>query len=223
MKWTYLFGVAALGLLVGCSGAPQPKFQASIGTYNPGTGVLGRAYVLVLRPQQQPESITVVVSGPNGYSENLLLQSAQSRSASGAWWQIGWDTAHSLQGGSYTFTTVLDGKTEQVEVNVDAASSLTPPSVTVTNPSVQNVAVSWTAVAGAQAYLVRLVDQNTNAVVARRMVSSLSTTFSSLNLSPGGAYRAEVYAASSNIAFEPPLVPPQFNLALGQTSFNVGP
>ncbi|RMH53890.1 MAG: hypothetical protein D6684_11120 [Deinococcus-Thermus bacterium] len=212
-----------LGLLVGCSSAPQPKFQASIGTYNAGAGVVGRAYLLVLRPQQQPESITVEVSGPGGYSETLVLQSAQSRSTSGVWWQVGWDGARSLQSGRYTFTTTLDGKTEQVEVDVDASLFLTPPSVTATNPSTQGVAVSWTGVAGAQAYLVRLVDQNTNAVVARSMVSSLGVTFSNLSLSPGGSYRVEVYAASGNLAFEPPLVPSQFNLALGQTTFNVGP
>jgi hypothetical protein len=72
--------------------------------------------------------------------------------------------------------------------------------------------------------LVRLVNRTTNAVVASARVTSLSTTFSSLSLNTNDQYAVQVYAASSNIAADPPIVPGQFNMALGEsTNFTVSP
>ncbi len=223
MKHYLLVGITALGLLSGCSSPPTVKLQASIGTYKAAT--TGRSYVLVLRPQQQPNSITVNVSGPGGYSETITLQSASARTPSGVWWQMGWDAAQTLSSGTYTISAVIDGQTEQVSVNVDAATTLAQPTVTIgSNPTTKSVTASWNAVPGTGGFLVRLVNRTTNAVVAGARVTSLSTTFSNLNLNTSDQYAVQVYAASSNIAVDPPIVPGQFNMALGETAnFTVSP
>jgi len=72
---------------------------------------------------------------------------------------------------------------------------------------------------------VRLVNRTTNAVVASARVTSLSTTFSSLSLNTNDQYAVQVYAAGSNIAADPPVVPGgQFNMALGESAnFSVSP
>jgi hypothetical protein len=223
VKHYLLAGIAMLGLLGGCSSPPQAKLQASIGTHN-ATGV-GRSYLLVLRPQQQPNSITVNVSGPGGYSESITLQSASSRTPSGVWWQVGWNPSPSLSSGTYTFSALIDGQTEQVSVNVDASSTLAKPTVSIgNNPTTQSVTASWNLVPGAGAFLVRLVNRTTGSVVASTRVTSLSTTFSSLSLNTSDQYAVEVYAASSNIANDPPLVAGQFNMSLGESAnFTVNP
>ncbi len=223
MKHYLLAGIAILGLLGGCSSPPQAKLQASIGTYNASTA--GRSYVLVLRPQQQPNSITVNVSGPGGYSESITLQSASSRTPSGVWWQVGWNPSPSLSSGTYTFSALIDGQTEQVSVEVDASSTLAQPTVSIgSNPTTRSVTASWNPVPGAGAFLVRLVNRTTGSVVASARVTSLSTTFSSLNLNTSDSYAVEVYAASSNIANDPPLVTGQFNMSLGESAnFTVSP
>lgn len=212
-----------LGLLGGCSSPPQAKLQASIGAYNAAT--TGRSYLLVLRPQQQPNSITVNVSGPGGYSESITLQSATSRTPSGVWWQVGWNAGPTLSSGTYTFSALIDGQTEQVSVNVDTSSTLARPTVSIgNNPTTRSVTASWNQVAGAGAFLVRLVNRSTGNVVASTRVTSLSTTFSSLNLSISDQYAVEVYAASSNIANDPPIVAGQFNMSLGESAnFTVSP
>jgi len=223
VKHYLLAGITALGLLSGCSSAPQAKkLQASIGTFTFQTATTGRSYVLVLRPQQQPTSITVNVSGPGGYSESITLQ----RTPSGVWWEMGWNAAQTLTSGTYMISAVIDGQTEQVSVNVDANSTLAQPSVSIVpNPTTKSVTASWNAVSGASGFLVRLVNRTTNAVVASARVTSLSTTFSSLNLNPSDQYGVEVYAASSNIAADPPVVPGgKFNMALGESAnFSVSP
>ncbi|WP_235438182.1 hypothetical protein [Meiothermus ruber] len=217
MKHYLLAGIAMLGLLGGCSSPPQAKLQASIGTYN-ATGV-GRSYLLVLRPQQQPNSITVNVSGPGGYSESITLQSASSRTPSGVWWQVGWNPSPSLSSGTYTFSALIDGQTELVPVEVDASSTLAQPTVSIgNNPTTRSVTASWNPVPGAGAFLVRLVNRTTGSVVASTRVTSLSTTFSSLSLNTSDQYAVEVYAASSNIANDPPLVSGQFNMSLGESA-----
>ncbi|WP_347708886.1 hypothetical protein [Meiothermus sp. CFH 77666] len=223
MKPYLLAGIIMLGLLSGCSSAPQPKLQASIGTYNAAT--TGRAYILVLRPQQQPNSITISVSGPGGYSETLALQSASARTPSGVWWEIGWDASKTLLSGTYTFSATIDGQTEQVSLNVDASTTLTRPTVTIgNNPTTKSVSASWTASSGATAYLVRLVNRTTSTVVARNIIAALSTSFSNLNLNTSDSYVVEVYPASSNISTDPPIVPGQFNMALGESApFTVNP
>ncbi|MCS7067369.1 MAG: hypothetical protein N2Z75_00735 [Meiothermus sp.] len=223
MKRYLLAGIAALALLSGCSSAPQAKLQASIGTYKAAT--TGRAYILVLRPQQQPNSINVSVSGPGGYNETLTLQSASARTPSGVWWEFGWDASKTLTSGTYTFSTTLDGQTVQVSVSVDASAVLAQPTVSIgSNPTTKAVQASWTASSGATAYLVRLVNRTTNTVVARNLIAAQSTSFSNLNLNPAHSYAVEVYAASSNISTDPPLVPGQFNLALGESApFTVTP
>ncbi|GIW35108.1 hypothetical protein [Meiothermus sp.] len=218
-----LAGILVLGLLSGCSSVPQAKLQASIGTYNATT--TGRAYILVLRPQQQPESINVSVSGPGGYSETLTLQSASARTPSGVWWEIGWDASKTLTSGAYTFSATIDGQTEQVSLNVDASATLARPTVTIgNNPTTKSVSATWTASSGATGYLVRLVNRTTSTVVARNIIAALSTTFSNLNLNPADTYAVEVYPASSNISTDPPIVPSQFNMALGESAaFTVTP
>lgn len=223
MKHYLLAGITALGLLSGCSSAPQVKLQASIGTYKASS--TGRSYVLVLRPQQQPTSITVNVNGPGGYSESITLQSASARTPSGVWWEIGWDASKALTSGTYTLSASIDGQTEQVSVNVDASSTLAQPTVSIgPNPTTKSVTASWNAVPGASGFLVRLVNRTTNAVVASARVTSLSTTFSSLSLNTSDQYAVQVYAASSNIAVDPPIVPGQFNMALGESAdFTVSP
>lgn len=223
MKRYLLAGILALGLLSGCSSAPQAKLQASIGTYNASTA--GRAYILVLRPQQQPNSITVSVSGPSGYSETLMLQSTSARTPSGAWWEIGWDASKTLSSGTYTFSATIDGQTEQVTVNVDASINLAKPQVKIiNNPTTKTVQASWSASSGATAYLVRLVNRTTSTVVARNIITALSTSFSNLNLNTSDSYVVEVYAANSNISTDPPLVSNQFNMALGESlPFTVTP
>lgn len=216
MKPYLLAGIIVLGLLSGCSSAPQAKLQASIGTYNATT--MGRAYILVLRPQQQPNSINVSVSGPGGYSETLTLQSAAARTPSGVWWEIGWDASRTLTSGTYTFSATIDGQTEQVSMSVDASATLAKPTVTIgSNPTTRSVSASWTATSGATTYLVRLVNRTTGNVVARNIVAALSTSFSNLNLNPAHTYAVEVYPASSNISTDPPTVPSQFNMALGES------
>ncbi|RDI94543.1 hypothetical protein DV704_11680 [Meiothermus sp. QL-1] len=206
-----------LGLLAGCSSAPQPKLQAAIGTYS-GAGGVGRSYILVLRPQQQPNSLTVNISGPGGYSESLTLQSAESRTPSGTWWQLGWGENRPLVSGTYTISTTIDGETLQVALDIDASRVLSPPAVTLgPDPTTKTVAVSWGGVSGASSYLVRLVNRSTQTVVARSRVTGLGFTFDNLGLNPADTYQVEVYAASSNISTDPPLVPAQFNLALGQS------
>lgn len=215
--YSLLVGIAALGLLASCQGAPQAKLQASIGTYSAAT--TGRAYVLVLRPQQQPNSIAVSVSGPGGYTETITLQSASARTPSGVWWEIGWDAARALTSGSYTFSATIDGQTVQTAVEVDASSILARPTVTIgNNPTTRNVSVSWTPVTGASAFLVRLVNRTTSTVVARNTVTTFNTTFSNLNLNTTDSYGIEVYPANSNIASDPPIIPSQFNMALGESS-----
>lgn len=224
MKHYLLAGITALGLLSGCSSAPQVKLQASIGTYQAAT--TGRSYVLVLRPQQQPTSITVSVSGPGGYSESITLQSASARTPSGVWWEMGWNAAQTLTSGTYMISAVIDGQTEQVSVNVDASSTLAQPTVSIVpNPTTKSVTASWNAVSGASGFLVRLVNRTTNAVVASARVTSLSTTFSNLSLNTSDQYAVQVYAASSNIAADPPVVPGgKFNMALGESAnFSVSP
>ena len=218
MKHYLLAGITALGLLGGCSSAPQAKLQASIGTYQASS--TGRSYVLVLRPQQQPVSITVNISGPGGYSESITLQSASARTPSGVWWEIGWDASRALTSGTYTISAVIDGQTEQISVNVDASSTLAQPTVTVgPNPTTRTVTASWSAVSGASSYSVRLINRSTNSVVARNLVTSSSTTFSNLSLNPAEQYAVEVYAANSNILADPPFVPTgQFNMALGESA-----
>lgn len=224
MKHYLLAGIAVLGLLVGCSSPSPVKLQASIGTHKAAT--TGRSYVLVLRPQQQPNSITVSVSGPGGYSENITLQSASARTPSGVWWEMGWNAAQTLTSGTYTISAVIDGQTEQVSLNLDATTTLAQPTVTIgSNPTTKTVTASWNTVPGAGGFLVRLVNRTTNAVVASARVTSLSTTFSNLSLNPSDQYGVEVYAASSNIAADPPVVPAgQFNMALGESAnFTVSP
>jgi len=224
VKHYLLAGITALGLLSGCSSPAPVKLQASIGTYKAAT--TGRSYVLVVRPQQQPNSITVSVSGPGGYSENITLQSASARTPSGVWWEIGWNAAQTLTSGTYTISAVIDGQTEQVSVNVDASSTLAQPNVTIgPNPTTKSVTASWNAVPGASGYLVRLINRTTNAVVASARLASLSTTFSSLNLNTSDQYAVQVYAANSNIAIDPPIVPTgQLNMALGESAnFTVNP
>lgn len=218
MKLYSLFaGIAALGFLAGCSSAPQAKLQASMGTYSAAT--TGRAYVLVLRPQQQPNSIDVSVSGPNGYSETITLQSTSARTPSGVWWEIGWDASKTLSSGTYTFSATIDGQSEQVSLNVDANAALARPTVTIgSNPTTKSVSATWTASSGATAYLVRLVNRTTSTVVARNIIAALSTSFSNLNLNPADTYAVEVYPASSNISTDPPIVPAQFNMALGESA-----
>jgi len=210
--------IAALGFLAGCSGPPpQAKLQASIGTYSAGT--IGRAYVLVLRPQHQPNSIEVSVSGPNGYSETITLQSASARTPSGVWWEIGWDAARVLTSGSYAFTATVDGQTAQATVNVDVSSTLTKPTVTIgPNPTTRSVFASWAPVSGANAFIVRLVNRSSSTVVARSIVTSFNTTFSNLSLNTTDSYAVEVYATNSNVGTDPPIVPSQFNMALGESS-----
>lgn len=206
-----------LGLLGGCSSPPQAKLQASIGTYNAAT--TGRSYLLVLRPQQQPNSITVNVSGPGGYSESITLQSATSRTPSGVWWQVGWNPGPTLSSGTYTFSALVDGQTEQVSVEVDASSTLARPTVSIgNNPTTRSVTASWNQVAGAGAFLARLVNRTNGSVAASTRVTSLSTTFGSLNLNTSDQYAVEVYAASSNIANDPPIVAGQFNMSLGESA-----
>ncbi len=194
-----------------------------MGTYNAAT--TGRAYVLVLRPQQQPNSIDVSVSGPGGYSETITLQSASARTPSGVWWEFGWDASKALTSGSYTFSANIDGQPAQVTLVVDTSSSLTRPTVTVgPNPTTKRVTASWTASSGATAYLVRLVNRTTGTVVARSIIAALSTSFSNLNLSTSDSYGVEVYPASSNISTDPPIVSGQFNMALGESApFTVSP
>jgi hypothetical protein len=223
VKHYLLAGIAMLGLLGGCSSPPQAKLQASIGTYNATTA--GRSYVLVLRPQQQPNSITVNVSGPGGYSESITLQSASSRTPSGVWWQVGWNAGPSLSSGTYTFSALIDGQTEQVSVEVDASSTLAQPTVSIgNNPTTRSVTASWNPVPGAGAFLVRLVNRTTGSVVASARVTAFTTTFGSLNLNTSDQYAVEVYAASSNIANDPPLVAGQFNMSLGESAnFTVSP
>lgn len=221
MKGYLLAGIAILGLLGGCSSAPQAKLQASMGTYN----TTGRSYLLVLRPEQQPQSIAVNVSGPGGYSETITLQSTRARTPSGVWWEIGWDTSRTLSSGTYTFSALIDGQTEQVSVDVDAASTLAAPSVSIgSNPTTRSVTASWNLVPGAGGFLVRLVNQTTGTVVASARVTSLSTSFNDLSLSTSDQYVVQVYAASSNIATDPPIVSGQFNMSLGESaSFTVSP
>jgi len=227
VKHYLLAGITALGLLSGCSSAPQAKkLQASIGTFTFQTATTGRSYVLVLRPQQQPTSITVSVSGPGGYSESITLQSAVNRAPSGVWWQFGWDAARTLTSGTYMISAVIDGQTEQVSVNVDASSTLAQPSVSIgPNPTTKSVTASWNAVSGASGFLVRLINRTPNTVVASARVPSLSTTFNNLNLNTSHQYAVYVYAASSNIAADPPVVPEgQFNMAGGKSAdFTVSP
>ena len=224
MKQYLFLGIAVLGLLSGCSSAPQAKLQASIGTYQASS--IGRSYVLVLRPQQQPVSITVNISGPGGYSESITLQSASARTPSGVWWEIGWDASRALASGTYTISASIDGQNEQVSVDVNASSALAQPTVTIgPNPTTRSVTASWNAVPGASGFLVRLVNRTTNTVVASARVTSLSTTFSNLSLNTSDQYAFQVYAAGSNIAADPPVVPGgQFNMALGEsTNFTVSP
>lgn len=223
MKPHLLAGIIALGLLSGCSSTPQAKLQASIGTYNATT--VGRAYILVLRPQQQPSSINVSVNGPNGYSETLTLQSASARTPSGVWWEMGWDAARALTSGSYTFSANIDGQIEQVTINVDTGVVLAKPVVSIgNNPTTKSVTASWNASPGATAYLARLVNRSTGTVVARNIIAALNTTFSNLSLNTSDTYVVEVYPASSNISTDPPIVPSQFNMALGESApFTVNP
>jgi hypothetical protein len=104
-------------------------------------------------------------------------------------------------------------------VNVDASSTLAKPTVSIgNNPTTQSVTASWNLVPGAGAFLVRLVNRTTGSVVASTRVTSLSTTFSSLSLNTSDQYAVEVYAASSNIANDPPLVSGQFNMSLGESA-----
>jgi len=222
-RYLPIIAALALSLMAGCSSAPQAKLEASIGSYHAGSN--GRAYLLVLRPQQQPSSITVSVSGPGGYNETITLQSASARTPSGVWWQIGWDESKVLTSGSYTFSALIDGQPVQVSADVQTSSVLPKPTVTIgPNPTTKSVSVSWTASSGATAYLVRLVNRSSNTVVARNRIAALSTTFSNLSLSTSDTYAVEVYAASSNISTDPPLVPSQFNMALGVSAdFGVYP
>jgi hypothetical protein len=206
-----------MGLLAGCQGAPTVKLQASIGTYSAAT--TGRAYVLVLRPQQHPNSFSINVSGPGGYNETIILQSSSARSLSGVWWEYSWDASRALNSGSYVFSATIDGKTEQVTLNIDANSVLARPTVTVgASPTTTNVSASWNHISGANAYLVRLVNRSSGSVVARNSVTSNNTAFSNLNLNTTDSYAVEVYAASSNIASDPPGIPEQFNMSLGESS-----
>jgi hypothetical protein len=139
---------------------------------------------------------------------------------------MGWNAAQTLTSGTYTISAVIDGQTEQVSVSVDASSTLVQPSVTIgPNPTTKSVTASWSAVPGAGGFLVRLVNRTTNAVVASARVTSLSTTFSNLSLNTSDQYAVQVYAASSNIAADPPVVPGgKFNMALGESAnFSVSP
>jgi hypothetical protein len=142
------------------------------------------------------------------------------------WWQVGWNAGPTLNSGTYTISAVIDGQTEQISVEVDASSTLAKPTVSIgNNPTTRSVTASWNQVPGAGAFLVRLVNRTANTVIASARVTSLSTTFSSLNLNTSDQYAVQVHAASSNITTDPPIVPAgQFNMALGEsTNFTVNP
>ena len=82
-----------------------------------------------------------------------------------------------------------------------------------------SVSVSWTGVAGAQSYLVRVFDTSTTSITGEQVVSGGTTshTLTGLTLNPGDQYQLTVFAFSNNLISGAITEP--FNMSSGDAFF----
>lgn len=210
-----------------------PAFEASIGTVDWSDGTwFGTAFFFRFRSSEAPlpREIVVRVRGPASWNEGreyhytFRTESGQ-REYSGWHWNAGSEPLRSgdlsrcyclATSGRYTLETVVDGKTQSVEVVVNARQSLAPPlQITTTDVSRAGISASWLPVAGAAEYFAQIREADASeSVVASRSTREPRVSFVGLALNPARTYRVRV--AAMNFALDSSLSGPllQFNMSV---------
>ncbi|MCM2333473.1 MAG: hypothetical protein NDI82_05950 [Anaeromyxobacteraceae bacterium] len=181
------------GLLAACGGsssAPRIALQASLGTYDDGSGRLGLALITTLRDASgagPEEPWTITVRDPQGG----LVQTVAAAAGPGAY-QLGWKADLPPSPGSYAI--VASSAAAEVRVAATLAESggnLGTPAVAVAGDGSR---LDWPPVPGAASYLCRIHAAGT------LQHEALGTgTTCDLSALPAGAYSASVLAFSADV------------------------
>ncbi len=170
---------------------------------------LGLYYRLMLPGTAATPAGAMSISGPSGWNANAALSVPYSASA-----QAGAKISPNalVETGAYTATTTVAGQTFSSSFNINKTSTLEfPTNVNLSAVSASSLTISWSAVTGADRYLVGL---NPKALGEWKDVpknQALSATFNGAPaLMTGTIYRAFVQASNLN----PDQLPSQFNSAL---------
>jgi hypothetical protein len=169
----------------------------------------GLYYRLMLPGTAATPTGTISIAGPTGWNANAALAVPYTATA-----QAGTSIVPNVlvEGGTYTATTTVSGQTFSSSFNINKTSVLEfPGNVTPSAISTSSVTVSWSAVTGAERYLVGLTP---SALGGNKLILKTQPLTATLTGTPAvdiaKTYRAFVQASNLN----PDQLPTQFNSAL---------
>lgn len=207
------------GLLAACGGgssASPVALQASLGTYDDGSGRLGLAVIATLRDASGagPDvPWTITVRDPQGG----LVETVAAAAGPGAY-QLGWRADLPPSPGSYAIVASSAAAEVRVAATLpESGSSLGRPVVAVAGDGSR---LDWPPVPGASSYLCRI-----HAAGALQHEALGTGTSCDLSVLPAGAYSASVLAFSADlvaVSASPdsrPSLPPRFDASEARLGF----